>query len=245
MSRLEEKRCILARELGFPNGDPRERNWPHMVMRLPDWHGREVDAVRSRGGVWAFPDFSDNVIRSVPGHWPPPELVQKLCQSKQLSAFLPEDQSLLTHKLNQHSLALQTSIGRCWRWPWTLTGRNRAERRSPGWIEPIAEFMRVPEELAGGVSSWIWSNPSRCPGLRLLREMGMVISQNASYASRKDDLFDLPQILAIPYVDAITLDRTMADYFSRLKRARRNHSPQFGLPCKVFRNTSDLLHWVN
>ncbi len=34
------------------------------VVRLQDWHGREIDAVRSRGGVWAFPDFSDNVIRS-------------------------------------------------------------------------------------------------------------------------------------------------------------------------------------
>lgn len=73
------------------------------VVRLQDWHGREVDAVRSRGGVWAFPDFSDNVIKSQPAHWPPPELVQKLCQSHQLSAFLPEDQSLLTHKLGYYS----------------------------------------------------------------------------------------------------------------------------------------------
>jgi hypothetical protein len=53
--------------------------------------------------VWAFPDFSDNVIRGGSGSWPPPEIVQKLCQSQQLSAFLPEDQSLLTHKLGYYT----------------------------------------------------------------------------------------------------------------------------------------------
>jgi hypothetical protein len=73
------------------------------IVRLPDWNGRDIEAVRSKGGVWAFPDFTDNVIRTEDSQWPPPELVQKLCQSQQLSAFLPGDQSLLTRKLGYYS----------------------------------------------------------------------------------------------------------------------------------------------
>lgn len=123
--------------------------------------------------------------------------------------------------------------------------KPRKERRSTGLIEPITAFMRVPPELAARLSPWIWSNPSRCPGLRLLREMGMAMSQNTGYASRKDDLFDVSQILVIPYVDAATLDRTMTDYFSRVTRALEKLQPPFPLRCKVFRNVSELLQWMN
>jgi len=73
------------------------------IVQLQDWNGRNVDAFRSRGGVWAFPDFADNVIKCEDLHWPPPELVQQLSQSQQLWAFLPEDQPHLTHGLGYYT----------------------------------------------------------------------------------------------------------------------------------------------
>jgi hypothetical protein len=55
----------------------------------------------------------------------------------------------------------------------------------------------------------------------------------------------MSQIPAIPYVDVVTLDRTMVDYFSRVTRVLEKSQPTFTLRCKVFRNVSELLQWMN
>jgi hypothetical protein len=70
---------------------------------LEDWNGNPVRAARSRGGVTAFPEYRDNLIQVSSCVWPPSELVQKLCRSDRVSAFLPEDQAILSEKLGYYS----------------------------------------------------------------------------------------------------------------------------------------------
>ena len=70
---------------------------------VPNWNGNSVQAVQSRGGVWAFLDYLDNVIRPDGCAWPPPELVQKLARSDKHMYFFPEDQPLLMNKLGYYT----------------------------------------------------------------------------------------------------------------------------------------------
>lgn len=69
---------------------------------LEDWNNRPVEMIRSKGGVFAFPDFSDNLIKIDQGCWPPPEILQKLCKSEKLWAYPDEDQGVLIEKLGYY-----------------------------------------------------------------------------------------------------------------------------------------------
>lgn len=72
------------------------------ITTLDDWNNKKISAVRSKGGVFAFPDFSDNLIRVDQGAWPPPEVLQKLYKSEKLWAFAEEDQEPLRAKLGYY-----------------------------------------------------------------------------------------------------------------------------------------------
>ncbi len=112
-------------------------------------------------------------------------------------------------------------------------------------FEPILEFlvlkMSVTRERAVEIASWIGQVPTRCPGLRIIRAVGSAMSGNRTYLARNDDIFDISQTMAIPYVEAMTLDRTMCDYFARAQKAlRRAGSPEEGNH-KVFRSLHELM----
>lgn len=73
------------------------------ICQIANWNGRTVSAVQSRGGVWAFLDYLDNVIRPRDCAWPAPELVQKLARSDKQMYFFPEDQPLLAQRLGYYT----------------------------------------------------------------------------------------------------------------------------------------------
>ena len=78
------------------------------VETMLDWNGRMIEAIRSRGGTWAFPDYTDGLIRSECSAWPPHELVQKLHRSDKIIYFSGEDQAILTAKFG-HYVDLQSA----------------------------------------------------------------------------------------------------------------------------------------
>ena len=70
---------------------------------MRDWNGREIESARSRGGVLAVVDFSDNLIRPDGVTWPPPPVVQKLYESRQVRAFDGADVEAATRVLGAYS----------------------------------------------------------------------------------------------------------------------------------------------
>ena len=66
------------------------------MISTKDWNGREIELAESRGCVRAVAHPYRNLMRLGPqsGQWPPPEIVQKLYQSRQQMAF---DEPDLTH----------------------------------------------------------------------------------------------------------------------------------------------------
>ena len=53
-----------------------------------DWRGNEVETAKSEHGSLALANPWENVIRPSGVPWPPPELIQKVYQSRHVSAFL-------------------------------------------------------------------------------------------------------------------------------------------------------------
>lgn len=49
---------------------------------MQDWNERDIEVARSKGGVIAVADVSDNLIRVSEVPWPPPAVVQKLYESR-------------------------------------------------------------------------------------------------------------------------------------------------------------------
>jgi hypothetical protein len=111
--------------------------------------------------------------------------------------------------------------------------------------EPLREFLALktsarPEQVAK-IESWIAASPLRCPALWMARAVGSSMSQNRGYAARRDDIFDLAATMAIPYVDRITLDRTMLHYVSQAIRRLSRRAPAMWHTASVFRNLQELM----
>jgi hypothetical protein len=68
-----------------------------------DWNEREIEVARSKGGVIAVADFSDNLVRVASVPWPPPAIVQKLYESRQSRAFEGEQLTAATRELGVYS----------------------------------------------------------------------------------------------------------------------------------------------
>jgi len=123
-----------------------------------------------------------------------------------------------------------------------MTARQSSSEPPSEWIVEILTLkMNVEEERATQVASWIAANPLRCPAMWLARAVGFSMSQNQSYAARKDDTFDMAEMWTIPYTDAATVDRCMLDLFSRAARNLRRKDNLAGPRAKVYRSLSELM----
>jgi len=67
--------------------------------RMKDWNDNEILIAHSKGGVIVTAHPYDNLIRTGCVPWPPPEIVQKLYQSRQIRAFAGADKQICTSGL--------------------------------------------------------------------------------------------------------------------------------------------------
>ena len=63
---------------------------------MKDWNQNGIACAYSKGGVTVTAHPFDNLIRTGCNPWPPPEIVQKLYQSRQIRAFTGEDERICT-----------------------------------------------------------------------------------------------------------------------------------------------------
>ena len=74
------------------------------------------------------------------------------------------------------------------------------------------------EAALDGFGKWIFADPRRCPGFRLHYSTYHELVRNVRDLPKDSDLLDFAHIPAIPYADAITMDRRMTDYATRVSR---------------------------
>lgn len=70
---------------------------------IEDWLGNRVEVAKSGGGVLAVANPWTNVIRSGVRPWPPPELIQKIYESRQVRAYSETERAVATGKLGFYS----------------------------------------------------------------------------------------------------------------------------------------------
>jgi hypothetical protein len=87
----------------------------------------------------------------------------------------------------------------------------------------VGKHFRVEETVIDrtaldGFGKWIYADPHRCPGFRLHYNTYHELVRNFRDIPKDSDLLDFAHIPAIPYIDAITMDRRMTDYVTRVSR---------------------------
>jgi hypothetical protein len=101
--------------------------------------------------------------------------------------------------------------------------------------------IRFPEEKIKELAEWIYDDPSRCPGHRLAYEFRQELMNDLTKTVSGNDISDIAHVEAVPYVDAITMDRRTADLCRRVsKRLSRDHLG-IGYEQRIFSRLKDLL----
>jgi hypothetical protein len=122
-----------------------------------------------------------------------------------------------------------------------IKGSALAKSPSDPIYETLVSKLSVTPEQATEIVKWVSTKPSRCPGLWLIRAVGAAMSQDRSYRARKDDIFDMAEMITIPYAEAATVDRTTLHYFSVASRSLKQFGAAGAHIPKVFRNLAELM----
>ncbi len=125
---------------------------------------------------------------------------------------------------------------------------NLVVRRSAAWFRGgvaqtlVSSGLRPDRARFEAFTDWLAANPTACPGWLLFQESYGVFCDNVTDAGQRGDAPDFSHIITAPYVDAITLDRRMADYCRRASRTLADeHDPLLFAPTKIFHT---LEEWI-
>ncbi len=125
-------------------------------VRQPDWNKRQIEMVKSRGGVHAVCDFSDNLIRDERLPWPPPPVVQKLYESTHGKAYgdgLPAASATLGHYSDLQSLNSEDAITWSYFGPF-LADSPQARSRFLNWLLEKATLPELAKNERCAIDLW-------------------------------------------------------------------------------------------
>jgi len=99
--------------------------------------------------------------------------------------------------------------------------------------------LQIPQKGLKAFANWIYSNPMRCPSIRLGYELWHKMVKNITDIPTDSDLEDFHNIDCLPYIEAMTVDRRMNGYVSQVAKSLRSNYGN-----KVFKNTTELLESI-
>lgn len=122
-------------------------------MQMEDWNGRAISVARSRGGVLATVNPSDNLVRSGTSPWPPPEILQKFYQSRQGTAFDGADVAEhFGYYCDLQSLNSEDAI--TWSFFGPLVYANSQTRYC--YLSELCRLIDIPAPDPGNIHVWLW-----------------------------------------------------------------------------------------
>jgi hypothetical protein len=129
-----------------------------MVTSIRHWNGRDsIRVAQSRGGVFAVISPWDNLVRTGITPWPPPEILQKLYESRHGTAFdlHPTDQETSSWTLGFYSdiQSLHSEDALTWSFFGPLVYGDGSGRRA--FLDALLDELRLPRSL-GNVHLWLW-----------------------------------------------------------------------------------------
>lgn len=126
------------------------------MKMIPDWNGHPIEIVKSRGGVIATARPEENLVRTGISPWPPPEIVQKLYQSRQLRAFDEDNSKAATHSLGFYTdlQSLHSEDAITWSVFGPLIYGDEITRRK--FTGTLFNNLRLSLPINGPVNMWLW-----------------------------------------------------------------------------------------
>jgi hypothetical protein len=123
---------------------------------IPNWRGEPIEVARSKGGVLAVVNPTDNLVTTGVSPWPPPEIAQKLYQSRQTSAFAGSSHEAVVSVLGFHSdlQSLHSEDAITWSVFGTVAYANPAARRA--FADALLSLLRIPASPARAANVWLW-----------------------------------------------------------------------------------------
>jgi hypothetical protein len=102
---------------------------------------------------------------------------------------------------------------------------------------------RLPANAAAFID-YVYVDADRCPGFRIYHEVFRSLARNLNDNPEAGDFVDLALISAIPYVDAVTLDRRMRTYVEQAARKMLKVNAAVNYRDRVYEDVSELMRRV-
>ena len=102
--------------------------------------------------------------------------------------------------------------------------------------------IAFPSDRTKELADWIYNNPAaRCPGYRLAYDWRQELMNNLRERVAGNDIFDRAHVLAVPYVDAVTVNRNTADLCRRVVRRLKAGNAAINYEERIFTSLKQLL----
>lgn len=102
--------------------------------------------------------------------------------------------------------------------------------------------IAFPLDRVKELADWIYSNPAdRCPGYRLAWEVRRELMSNVTENVSGNDVFDIGHVRAVPYVDAITMDRNTAAHCRNVVKRLKRMNPTINYEERIFTSLKQLV----
>jgi len=122
--------------------------------------------------------------------------------------------------------------------------RKAVEKHFPEGVRRYLESYQIGfrSDRIKGLADWIYDNPAlRCPGYRLAYDWRQELMNNVDERVTGNDISDRAHVVAVPYVDAITMDSNTADLCRRVVRRLKAKNPSINYEERIFTSLKELL----
>jgi hypothetical protein len=124
---------------------------------IRDWRGAEVEVAHSAGGVIAVVDPWANTVRGGVSPWPPPELIQKAYQSRQVRSFRDAHAAAAIRALGYYTDLQSLHSEDALTWSVFGTVAYAAPSIRTAFVAELLRLIDIPhEEPVLDANIWLW-----------------------------------------------------------------------------------------
>lgn len=123
---------------------------------MKDWNNNEISVAHSKGGVTVTAHPYDNLIRTGCAPWPPPEIVQKLYQSRQIRAFRGADKQICTTGLGFYCDLQSIHSEDAITWSVFGTAARAPQPELRAWLRDLLQLFELPKTQSEKADVFLW-----------------------------------------------------------------------------------------
>jgi hypothetical protein len=127
-----------------------------LMQSIRNWRGNDIEVASSGGGVLAVLNPWDNVVRAGVTPWPPPELIQKVYQSRHVGAYTGDNTAAVIRELGYYSdlQSLHSEDALTWSFFGPIAYAPPDTRAR--FVASLLRLVRVPQPPGEPATVWLW-----------------------------------------------------------------------------------------